>query len=1678
MTDEQVSGEFRFDVTGNGLKKLADLDALLKSVNSIGLVATKSVAKMTAALKAEEAAVWKASAAYRSYTTSINKAVKAHNDLRKAAGTGAVSPTTTARTVKSPLDQASAIVDREAEKVARETARRQEKIAQEASAFLAGEDAKRAASAKASAKAQERAYREAAREAIIEAQMITKAQVAQEAATERARVRALREQEAYLGKLSNTRYALYDVSRTAMRASIALGAVYLAPTIMAARFERSFASVARTVGIVGDAASELRDQFEDLSTSIPQSFDSLAQIGTLAGQLDIPAQSVAKFTETVAQFSATTNVGVEEAATNLGRVAQLTGTASDQYANLGSSIYQVGVTSVATESEILDMASQIATAGDLAGLTNTQIIALSGALASLGVQPEAARGSLQRIFNIIENGATSSTRATEKLAETTGMTIQQMQDLWKQGDDGSQEVFSAFVAGLERMQAAGENTTDFLKSMGINAVRDQRLLQVLANNTEVYTQALNNASSAYVDGTTLANAYNKQTDNVADNFTRLINTMTAFIAELGDSGGVLNTVLKTLNLMGQAWLDFTRIPVLGWVLKATVGLSGMAAVITLSMAAMAQMRGAMYGLVTAATGVQGINASLTASFGALSKELATTVRMYVAGTLTGRSFQAAMASVGDQTVKTTAAQAAYNASTATGAVASSGMARQVLAMGGSMLKSVAILAAITAGVAALSWEYERFTEGAKGRANNLFGTDDTALVQAMADDTAALAKGEKAYRTFTATQATSAKAVPEWQQALDAAAAGQDNLGTSVETTTDKIRTQTVAIGRNTQTAIAQMLAGSDQIKQAWMTYGEALTQNGFNLNDYVKQLAVNADDAITILTKKAAEAEEKLRQAQANPNASGTGEVAYWTKVAEGYNQMIKAAEGVKTKVDEAVLSQQLFDAVLGKSTQAALQTKDAFAALGDETEGLGTDGTALSSAWTSVKDGLTAPYQMADSWEKLGEAIGKNGKAFDGLGAKARDNVSAVIDVLDQMQNAAGDNSAQFGTDVLGMMVSLQKQGIYTGDSLSFLGKILQSTLGGSYKLDFNSSEAQANILGVIDSAIAAQRSIMALQATAIATASIAVAMGNVAQLGALQAAQAKYAAASDAVKSLEALRASALAASAAAQKRLNAGIKQGTEALRKNSGASKQNTAAHKKEARTLSDWVSELEQVMNAADNFRWGMQDAWRAVEKAQRDASVALVETVWNIEAAYDKFFSAQDYRDSITSLFYDVQEQAQDAADAVVEAANKIKDAQAELAGISSDKANLTYGLNVAIMYGDNLRADAIRAKLAELDAKQADTTLDLAKAQRDLQAAYDSQDKSLTGNTKQSIANRKIVQDLLGTYADYVKKLADGGASTEEIADAVAQAQADFMAQGTAMGFAASELTAYSQLFTSFASSTTTTSADANEAVRKLYDSWQAYILKLVESGASQKEINRAIADGKAAVTALAQQMGLSQAEIKKYGDAFDGMIKIIAKIPKNVTVNVDADTDAATRAIKEFIAKNTGGKGASGGISVPVDVAYGGGKSKDREHAEDMMDKYAKLIMGTSNMAALTEYSKKWTYWQRQSLKSLWTGGFTGRGNKYDEAGVVHKGEYVIPKQDVNQSTGLPYIMERANNISTTNNYAKMPSVIMVELSPTDRSLLAASGGTVVVQLDGRELATAVGKANSNSSVRGDG
>ena len=56
---------------------------------------------------------------------------------------------------------------------------------------------------------------------------------------------------------------------------------------------------------------------------------------------------------------------------------------------------------------------------------------------------------------------------------------------------------------------------------------------------------------------------------------------------------------------------------------------------------------------------------------------------------------------------------------------------------------------------------------------------------------------------------------------------------------------------------------------------------------------------------------------------------------------------------------------------------------------------------------------------------------------------------------------------------------------------------------------------------------------------------------------------------------------------------------------------------------------------------------------------------------------------------------------------------------------------------------------------------------------------------------------------------------------------------------------------------------------------------------------------------------------------------------------------------------------------------------------------------------------------------SVPSFADGGFTGRGGKYEEAGVVHKGEYVIPKEHVNQATGKPKGMGTSVTVNLSMN-----------------------------------------------------
>jgi hypothetical protein len=225
---------------------------------------------------------------------------------------------------------------------------------------------------------------------------------------------ALKATEDLRGSLGGIRYALYDVANTAAVAGAALLAAVIIPSKAAIDIERQFADVARTAKLSGDDVARYRQEFVKLSQEIPVAFSKLSEIGTLAGQLNISKTALTNFTENVAKFSATTDVSVSDSATAFGRLGELIDGVNGRYDKLGSAILAVGTNSVATESQIINTAQQIASLGNSVGISADGIIALSGALASLGTSPELSRGLVTRLF---ENINRSVTLGGEKLRD-------------------------------------------------------------------------------------------------------------------------------------------------------------------------------------------------------------------------------------------------------------------------------------------------------------------------------------------------------------------------------------------------------------------------------------------------------------------------------------------------------------------------------------------------------------------------------------------------------------------------------------------------------------------------------------------------------------------------------------------------------------------------------------------------------------------------------------------------------------------------------------------------------------------------------------------------------------------------------------------------------------------------------------------------------------------------------------------------------------------------------------------------------------------------------------------------------------------------------------------------------------------------------------------------------------
>jgi TP901 family phage tail tape measure protein len=263
-------------------------------------------------------------------------------------------------------------------------------------------------------------------------------------------------------------------------------------------------------------------------------------------------------------------------------------------------------------------------------------------------------------------------------------------------------------------------------------------------------------------------------------------------------------------------------------------------------------------------------------------------------------------------------------------------------------------------------------------------------------------------------------------------------------------------------------------------------------------------------------------------------------------------------------------------------------------------------------------------------------------------------------------------------------------------------------------------------------------------------------------------------------------------------------------------------------------------------------------------------------------------------------------------------------------------------------------------------------------------------------------------------------------------------------------------------------------------LVKGYQDHIKALAASGASQDELRAKTAQLKADFIAQATQLGYNVDELGLYAAAFDDVAVAIDNVPRNITVT--ANTNPALQALNEYEARLREMSGKTyGGGTVGSPNFGNNARITQLESLIESYSAYARELARANNgrgalsvMEAVERYRVELTNLRNRGYA---TGGYTGAGGKYEPAGIVHRGEYVVPKEQVNQVTKVPYFMEQPRSFAQ-GGYTGQSGPTMVMLSPEDRALLRNAGGSgnIVLYADSRELARSVNDGNRQIVAQG--
>ncbi|WP_273478267.1 phage tail tape measure protein [Ignavigranum ruoffiae] len=327
---------------------------------------------------------------------------------------------------------------------------------------------------------------------------------------------------------------------TQMGAMATAGGAFFAKS--AIDFEKGMINVQKTTNASSQQMAEFEKEIRNMATTMPIAHEELTQLASIAGQLGVKQNDIAKFTKTMAMLGTATSLSATEASESFARFTNITGTGVSTLDNLGSALVDLGNNMATTETEIMSMAQQLAGTLTTVGVGEADILGLSASMSSLGITAERGASAVSKFFVDMNSAVSEGGQSLQQFADVAGMSSEQFANLFNQDSMGA---FQAFIDGLADIEANGGDVIKTLDDMGITEVRLRDTLLRLAQGHDVLAQGIRISNEAYKDGTKHLSEYELMAQSTASQWEIAKNKFKDVAITLGQS--LLPAIIDVLN---------------------------------------------------------------------------------------------------------------------------------------------------------------------------------------------------------------------------------------------------------------------------------------------------------------------------------------------------------------------------------------------------------------------------------------------------------------------------------------------------------------------------------------------------------------------------------------------------------------------------------------------------------------------------------------------------------------------------------------------------------------------------------------------------------------------------------------------------------------------------------------------------------------------------------------------------------------------------------------------------------------------------------------------------------------------------------------------------------------------------------------------------------------------------